>query len=124
MKHAPFLLQAFAARILATKQSETVARADLEAQGYDVGTLVEMIAAYGALPEADRGFVVTATATEIHLRRKAVVSAPAQPPVTAAPPKVAAKPPPKKESTPGSPGLAALVRFGANSTKAGSKTRP
>ena len=105
MKFAPFLLQAFAARVLATKDSATVARAELERQGYDVTTLVDMIEAYAALPDNQRGFTVTATETEITIRRKPGGSAPlahvnslapteANPRASAAPP---APPPARSE---------------------------
>ena len=93
MHHAPYLLQAFAARLLAAKQEETVARAELVKQGYDVETLIEMIHAYNELPENQRGFVVESTATEILIRRKATAFFPSldQPPKAA--PSVAAKVP-------------------------------
>lgn len=52
--------------------------------GYDVETLVEMIAAYNELPETSRGFVVRATETAIAIERKPdgtslVLPAPARP---------------------------------------------
>ncbi|HUR56403.1 MAG TPA: hypothetical protein VM029_01750, partial [Opitutaceae bacterium] len=65
MKYAPFLLQAFAARVLAAQQQATVSREELAKQGYDVDVLVEMIDAYRAVPDKDRGFIVVANATEI-----------------------------------------------------------
>ena len=79
MKFAPFLLQAFAARVLATKTEETISRADLASQGYDVETLVSMIESYAALPDDDRGFIVSATDTAIHIRRKIPTRAPLAP---------------------------------------------
>jgi hypothetical protein len=79
MNNAPFLLQAFAARALATKSEVTMLRADLEREGYDVDTLCEMIHEYAQVPDADRGFVVRANATEIFLQRKANTPAPALP---------------------------------------------
>ena len=80
MKHAPFLLQAFAARVLASKPQATVPRSELAQQGYDVETLCDMIEEYLTLPEADRGFIVRATPTEIFLQRKANSPSPSLPP--------------------------------------------
>lgn len=79
MQFAPFLLQAFAARALATAAEVKIARADLEREGYDVETLCEMIRQYAAMPEADREFEARANATEIFLRRKANTPAPTLP---------------------------------------------
>jgi hypothetical protein len=79
VKHAPFLLQAFAARMLASKSQSTVSLTELEQQGYDVQTLCEMIAAYAELPDSERGFLVRATATEIHMQRKPNSAAPFPP---------------------------------------------
>lgn len=79
MHHAPFLLQAFAARALATKSEVTLLRADLEREGYDVETLCEMIREYALIPDAERGFVVQATATTISLQRKADAPPPSLP---------------------------------------------
>src|SRR5690349_10975157 len=95
MKYAPFLLQAFAARVLAAQQQAIVTRADLAKQGYDVEVLVEMIEAYRALPEKDRGFVVSATDTEIIICRKMNTPAPVTPPNSVASPTVVAKGNPK-----------------------------
>ena len=95
MQYAPFLLQAFAARVLAAQQQAVVTRADLAKQGYDVEVLVEMIDAYGMLPEKDRGFVVTANDTEISIRRKPNTPAPVTPTNSVASPPVVAKGNPK-----------------------------
>jgi hypothetical protein len=82
MQYAPFLLQAFAARVLASKENETLARDDLKKHGYDVEMLVEMIAEYASLPEGERAFVATATDTQIFLARKANLPAPLPPMMT------------------------------------------
>jgi hypothetical protein len=84
MQLAPYLLQAFAARMLASKSNETVALADLQKQGYDVETLLEMIEAYNGLTEAQRGFVVTVDATHLSIRRKSNGHIP-QPPLLVPP---------------------------------------
>lgn len=90
MKYAPFLLQAFAARVLANQQDVTVSHEELRAQGYDVETLIEMVGAYTELREEERGFHVVAGPTTISLRRK--VNAPAVPPVNTPPAASAPKP--------------------------------
>jgi hypothetical protein len=82
MQYAPFLLQAFAARVLASKENETLSRDDLKKHGYDVEMLVEMIAEYASLPEGERAFVATATDTQIFLARKANLPAPLPPMMT------------------------------------------
>lgn len=96
MQLAPFLLQAFAARVLASKPQEKISRAELAKQGYDVEILVEMIVAYSKVPEAEREFIVKATATDILIRRKPNCPAPATPqasvPTTPAAPTSTAKP--------------------------------
>ena len=84
MKMAPFLLQAFAARVLAAKPQETISRAELAKQGYDVEVLVEMIDAYQLVPEHERGFAVKATATDIFIRRKPNTPIPTMPTSTGA----------------------------------------
>ena len=117
MKKAPFLLQAFAARVLATQQEATVSRAELARQGYDVDTLVDMIEAYASLPDEDRGYVVRATETEIHIHRKGAAAPPAAPPVPLAPPAPPAKSEAKGIAHKG-PGLGALVNFSAKNSGA------
>jgi hypothetical protein len=91
MKDAPFLLQALTSRLLGTKSQVTVSRAKLIEQGYDVETLCEMIAAYGELPESERGFVIRATAADIFMQRKPPQSTPpmAAPVASAEEPKAA-----------------------------------
>src|SRR4051812_8524913 len=76
---APFLLQAFAARILAAKQSDIIPTVELAKQGYDVEMLLEMISEYASLPAAERTFSVEATADEIRLARKPNSPAPVTP---------------------------------------------
>ena len=82
MKAAPFLLQAFTARVLAEKREERLLRADLVKQGYDVDMLLEMIAAYQNIPDAERAFTVTVSATQICLKRKPNAGAPPIRPVS------------------------------------------
>ena len=86
MKAAPFLLQTFTARVLAEKREERLLRADLVKQGYDVEMLLEMIAAYQQIPEAERAFIVTATDTHIYLKRKPNTEGPAVRPISASKP--------------------------------------
>lgn len=95
VQYAPYLLQAFAARMLATGHKATISRAELTSMGYDVETLVEMIVAYNELPETSRGFVVCATETAIAIERKPdggslVLPAPVRPAEESRPPQ---KPP-------------------------------
>jgi hypothetical protein len=101
MNFAPFLLQAFAARVLATKQEAKISRAELLKQGYDVDVLIEMIEVYQALPEDKRGFTVSATAEDILIRRKANSAAPAVPTLGAPPNATAAPAPPAGLGAPG-----------------------
>lgn len=83
MKRAPFLLQAFAARILAAKSHETILRAELARQGYDVEVLVQMIETYQSVPDAEKEFLVRANATDILIRRKPNSPVPTTPTATA-----------------------------------------
>ncbi len=108
MKHAPFLLQAFASRVLATKPYAMVAKADLNTQGYDVETLCDMIEAYMLVPEVERGFVVRMTKEQILIERKPQGPAPASPQTSisssASPfPTPGSKPPVVKSTPPGKP---------------------
>ncbi len=78
------MLQAFAARVLASKEAVTLSRADLQKQGYDVETLVAMMHEYCQLPISQRGFIVTVDAAEIQICRKANTPAPKVRPIAAA----------------------------------------
>lgn len=76
---APFLLQVFAARVLANRHQQTISRAELSAQGCDVETLVEMIQAYASVPQVERRFLATATDTHITVERNGTAPAPSVP---------------------------------------------
>jgi hypothetical protein len=123
MTTTPFLLQAFAARMLASKLEESVSRQTLVEQGYDVEMLVEMINECKSLPESDRTFVVSADAMKIHIARKwkntaphaPAISVPQQPPVSGAP---AVPQPPAIIS------LAGLVKRADSSKANGSAKKP
>jgi hypothetical protein len=82
MTTTPFLLQAFAARMLASKLEESVSRQTLVEQGYDVEMLVEMINECKSLPESDRTFIVSADEAKIHIARKWKNTAPHAPPIS------------------------------------------
>lgn len=125
MINAPFLLQAFAARVLASKQEETVTRAELVRQGYDVETLVDMIDAYNARSEIERGFVVQATAEHIYIQRCANTAAPVIPSV-GIPPSPHASTPDSRAPIPHSPDIVSLVNYSAKQRAAAeaAKKRP
>lgn len=121
MKFAPFLLQAFAARVLANQQSAKISRADLEKQGYDVETLMDMIREYAALPDDVRGYEASATADEIWIARKPGVAAPPPPTShTAAGNNISAAAVPGRGPSTAlhAPAMEDLVRFSANAAVA------
>jgi hypothetical protein len=122
MNHAPFLLQAFAARLLATKHEETVSREALAKQGYDVETLVAMIEHYAAVPENERGYAVRATATDIQIRRMSNGLPPTAPVIAIATAAPAPKPQVVQAPHRG-PRIGALVSFSArnDAAQAGAK---
>lgn len=123
MINAPFLLQAFAARMLAAKNEETVSRADLVRQGYDVETLVDMIEAYMEMPETQRAFIVRATADEITIRRKSNGAAPT-PPSVAMPPASHPATPDSRPPLPHAPDIASLVSYSAKQRLAATPKKP
>lgn len=88
MEFAPYLLQAFAARMLAAREEAVVSRLDLVNQGYDVETLLEMIEAYNTLPDSARGFLVEATTLHIFIRRRPDTKIPVVPIQPLAPAKI------------------------------------
>lgn len=55
----PYLLVAFAGRMLANKESVTLPIEALQTQGYDTEVLVEMVAHYNTLPLSNREFAIS-----------------------------------------------------------------
>lgn len=65
----PYLLVAFAGRMLANKESVTLSIEALQAQGYDTEVLVEMVAHYTTLPLSHREFAISTQGGSVTIRR-------------------------------------------------------
>ena len=117
-KFAPYLLQAFAARILANQKQASVDLGELEKQGYDVETLTEMVRDYAVLPEAERQFHADVHGKVIHFARIPALGAPTQPLPSLAGAPVPAEPIPKSSPPPPGPLKRIVVRPVTPSTSA------